>query len=317
MANKKYSKKRKKDTNWRIPIAAIIVFLIALLMQFVPEFESSINTFLGIEKVNVTAAQQIDTATKVHVIDVGQGSATLLEQNGEYVLIDAGPPEGKENLLGYLHALDVKTLKYMIMTHPHADHIAAMPDILEEFTIENLILPDFTLAPTPTTSTFEKVLLTATQQQIPTQTAKVGDIYPIGNGTINVLQAGIETNDNYNLLSVITMFEADDLRVLITGDAEKSNEKALLATGKDIKANVYIAGHHGSSTSNTADFVQAINPEIVAISCGVDNSYGHPHKKPLENFESIGAVILRTDLSGNIVIGKSITSDLEYSQTGK
>lgn len=312
---KKQTRRKKKLAKWQWGIVAIVFVVFAGLMEFVPGFSSAINNAVGITKADVSAASEIDTATKVHVVDVGQGSATLLEQNGNYALVDAGPPEGKENLLAYLKALDVQTLEYVMMTHPHADHIAAMPEILTEFKVNHLILPDFEKAPLPTTSIFEKVLTAAEEKNIPTQTAQEGDIYPLGTGNITILQNGITTQDNYNLLSLMMLFEADGMRAVVTGDAEKSNEKALLENAPNIKADVLVAGHHGSSTSNTLAFVQAVNPEIVAVSCGVDNSYGHPHREPLENFESVGALVLRTDENGNIVIGKSSQDALEYSTT--
>lgn len=312
---KRKTKKKAKSKKWSIIFIVLALAILAALFEFVPGFEDALYNAVGIQKINVSAAEEISASTKVHVIDVGQGSATLLEQNGQYALIDAGPPEGKDNLLGYLNSLGVQTLEYVIMTHPHADHIAAMPEILEQFSVNCLVLPDFEKAPLPTTSLFEKVLQSAQKNNISTKTAKIGDIYPLGNGTITILQDGLTTSDNYNLLSLISIFEADGMKTIITGDAEKSNEKSLLETGQDLSADVFVAGHHGSSTSNTENFVKAINPAVVAISCGKDNSYGHPHREPLEIFDEVGAVVLRTDLNGNIVIGKSSQDELQYAVT--
>ena len=76
----------------------------------------------------------------------------------------------------------------------------------------------------------------------------------------------------------------------------------MIANGYDLRADVFLAGHHGSATSNTLPFVQAVSPEYAVISCGKDNSYGHPHEDTLKNFESCGAEVLRTDISGSIII---------------
>lgn len=310
------SKKNAKTIKgWQVAAVVVACFTLAALMVFVPGFEKGLYSFLGITTTNVEAAQQVNTAAKVHIIDVGQGSATLLEQDGEFALLDTGTPEAKDALLGYLDAVGATTLRYLVMTHPHADHIGSMAQILEQYTVEQVILPDFAKAPLPTGSMFQKVLQTIADKNIPAQTAQTGSEYPLGGGKITVLQNGIETADNYNLLSLMMLFEGGGLRVVVTGDAEKENEKALLAAGTDIKADVYVAGHHGSSTSSSKSFVQAVGPAVVCVSCSADNSYGHPHRGPMETFEDAEATVLRTDTDGTVVVGKAADGNLVYAIT--
>lgn len=301
--------------NWQMAVLAVVFMALAAAMALVPGFKDGLYNLLGINQVNVVAAGEVQTATRVHIIDIGQGDATLLEQGGHFALVDTGPPESRDILLGYLNGIGVKTLDYLVMTHPHADHIGNMAEVLKQYDVRQVILPDFEKAPLPTGSLLQGVLQEIADKGTPAKTAQTGDDYPLGSGHITVLQNGLETQDNYNLLSLIFLFEADGLRVMCTGDAEKANEKALLASGQNLGAEVYIAGHHGSSTSSTKAFVQAIHPAVVAISCAAGNAYGHPHRQPMQAFEELGATILRTDTDGHIVIGKTPAGELVYAVT--
>lgn len=247
----------------------------------------------------------VPTPVAAHVIDVGQGSATLLASDGHFALIDAGPPESKAFLAEYLRRAGVEKLDYLVMTHPHADHIGGMQEVLETFQVQHMILPDFSLAPYPTTPLFEGVLETLLYKNVPTEQAALGLIYPMGNASLSVVHAGLATPDNYNLLSLGILFEAPGLRVLCTGDGEAENERAMVDSGYSLQADLLIAGHHGSYTSNTLAFVEAVAPQVVAISCQKGNSYGHPHNTPLAVFEKVGAVILRTDKDKSILVWPS------------
>ena len=98
------------------------------------------------------------------------------------------------------------------------------------------------------------------------------------------------------------LFESGELSVVLSGDGEKTVEQAALEAGAVTRADVFKAAHHGSDTSNTLEFLQAVQPGYVAISCGLGNSYGHPHAGALERFEQVGAQVLRTDQDGSVVI---------------
>ena len=222
-------------------------------------------------------------ATKVHFIDVGQGDAVLLEQNGAFALIDAGEREAADGLMAYLQAAGVAKL-----------------DLLDAFPVDRAVLPDFAKAPMPTTSTFLNLLDAIREKQIPTVTARAGDVFPLGEGTLTVLGDGVAA-ENLNDISLVTLFEAPGLRCLSSGDGEKAVEDAVLASGADVHADVFKAAHHGSSTSNTQAFLDAVRPQAVVVSCGAGNSYGHPHSEALAAFANVGAQVYRTDTEGTII----------------
>ncbi len=198
------------------------------------------------------------------------------------------------------------------MTHPHADHIGGMQAVLEQFPVALVLLPDFDKGPMPTTALFEDLLAAMLAQDTAAETVTVGGVYPLGGGSLTILQDGIDTSSNLNLLSVVTLFEADGLRFVSSGDAETPNEKQLLQDGADLSAQLFKAGHHGSSTSNFSLFVAAMKPQLVVVPCAESNIYGHPHREAMQTFEEQGATVLITGVNGHVRVGPDGAGGLVY-----
>ncbi len=316
MARKRRYKTRYKKAVTSV-VGGVLVLIFAALMLYVPSFEGYMRQILGVDPVVEIPYVDSDSDVSVHFIDVGQGSATLLESGGEFALIDAGLAEYADVVVAYMKAAGVSSLRYMIMSHPHSDHIGGMTKVLDEFYVEEMILPKLDLAPLPTTSTFENLLNAMVEKDVFTTEVSENAMYPLGDASITVVHTGVSTEDNYNLLSSGFLFEAQGMRFLHTGDGEKENEKMMLNDAANIKADVFMAAHHGSSTSNEEEFVGAVSPQIVVVSCGEDNSYGHPHREPLAVFESVNATILRTDLDGHVVLKPDGHGGVTYATQGK
>lgn len=239
--------------------------------------------------------------TSVHFIDIGQGDAVLIEQDGEFCLIDAGLRDTQDDLIAYLEAAGAQHLRLLVMTHPHADHIGGMREVLRRCTVDEVLLPDLDKAPLPTSSTFTRVLEELEAQQILVSTARAGDAYPIGGGSLEVLADGLET-ENYNDLSPVLRFVGPGLTFLDTGDGEEGVEEDALTRAAVLSADLFKAAHHGSNSSNTWAFLQAVRPRVVVACCGQNNDYGHPHREPRERFAGIGADFYRTDQDGTVVV---------------
>ncbi|MEG1010692.1 MAG: MBL fold metallo-hydrolase [Ruthenibacterium sp.] len=258
----------------------------------------------------VSAESEVpDAATRIHFIDMGQADATLIEQDGEFCLIDAGGMGSKQALLDYLDAAGVKNIKLLVMTHEHADHIGAMAAVLEHYNVERVLLPDFSNSEAPNGYTILRTLELIDVQGVPDVTAKQGDTYAIGSGTLTVLSSGIPTNEKNNT-SVITMFTAGSFRYLSCGDAQEEETSVLLESGADVHADVYKAAHHGASDANSISWLRAVAPQCVIVSCGRDNTFGHPHKSALDAFAALGAVVYRTDENGTVIVSVDAAGNL-------
>lgn len=319
------TRRRKKRKITLTPVQAIVFSLVILCLAVgvhlgiveggipiaAPIWED-IYSAVGLPEKPQGLQQVAHDAQAVHFIDVGQADSTLLQSGEDYCLVDAGDVDSQENLLNYLDQQGVTHLKLLVMSHPHADHIGSMKAVLEHVTVEQVLLPDFDKAPYPTTNVFRRVMETIADQNIPTVTAQPGQTFSIGQATLTVLDNGVET-DNYNNISQVLYFDAPNLRVLLSGDGEKEVEQAALQAGTLPKVDVFKAAHHGSKTSNTLAFLQAIDPSYVVVSCGLDNSYGHPNQEALENYNKIGAQVFRTDQDGSVVIAATDSGLQSYT----
>lgn len=234
---------------------------------------------------------------KVHFIDIGQGDSILAESEGHFMLIDAGENDQGQKVVSYLKQAGVTSLDYIIGTHPHSDHIGGLDDVLREFPAKKLILPPVE----HTTRTFEDVLDIITDKGMKITMPRAGDSYPLGSASFTILAPAGDYGDDLNNWSVGLRLSYKNNHMVMCGDAEKEAEADIIAYNEDLSADVLKVGHHGSSTSTSDAFLEAISPSYAVIQCGKDNSYGHPHKETLEKLEKAGAQVLRTDLEGTIV----------------
>ncbi len=232
-----------------------------------------------------------------HYIDVGQGDCILLESDDEYVLIDAGEKEYGPTVCEYLKTLGITQLDYVIATHPHSDHCGGLTDVITTFECENFI----TTETDQQTKTWVDVLLAVDETNCNYIDAVVGNTYSFGESFFEILGPVGSDYDNYNDYSVIVKAVCGDNSFLFTGDMETFAEKELLAENTNLKADVLKVGHHGSTTSSSEAFLDAVSPDYAVIMCGKGNDYGHPHLETLGNLNARGITIYRTDELSTIV----------------
>lgn len=291
---------KEKALRIGLSIAAVLLLWVGCLA--LPDTQKHTESDRAQTNQAVTAVSEDDTENNssvmsVHFIDVGQGDCTLIICDGEAMLIDAGNTYMGTAVQLYLTKQNVDCLKYVIGTHPDSDHIGGLDVILYKFDCETVIMPD----KGNDTAAYRDVIDVMTQKGYVNTLPSVGDSYTLGSAAFTILSPSVEyeeSNDN----SVALLLKHGENTFLFTGDAEDAAEKDILNCGISVDADVYKAGHHGSETSSSAVFLDTVTPEYAVISCGQDNSYGHPHAETLNRLQSAGAKIFRTDVQGNIIV---------------
>lgn len=255
---------------------------------------TTFSDYLNLAPVPVSEQE----ADYFRVIDVGEGDCLLFCSNGQTALIDTGTEEYSRNLCSKFKKYGIEKLDLLMVTHLHSDHTGGIDAVSEKFDIKNLIIPKL-VGEEEGSEAVKRVRNIVRGNSGTVYTAVQGMAVEIGDFEITVL-AYFEDESDENDRSLLLMAEIDGKRILLTGDGGESAEKRLLNENIDISCDILKVGHHGSSTSTNADFLAACAPEYAAISCGIGNSYSHPHDETLKRLEENNVEIFRTDINGDI-----------------
>ncbi len=253
----------------------------------------------------ITAVKNINTAENqndfIEFIDVGQGDSALIYSEGYTALIDTGTPMSATAITKTLRGHNIESVDVMVLSHPHDDHIGSAEFLIEEFNVKNIIFSDVLPANDDNAEALKNIKDTAKYMDTQCHYAKEGMVVNVGNFKLTILLSD-ETAEDENNMSIILMAENGGSKFLFTGDAEESCEKKLIDGNVNFDCDVLKVGHHGSRTSTSQDFLDIASPRYSVISCGKDNSYGHPHDAVVKRLKDSGTTIFRTDRSGNITI---------------
>ncbi|BBF44578.1 N-acetylmuramoyl-L-alanine amidase [Lachnospiraceae bacterium KM106-2] len=242
---------------------------------------------------------------KVHFIDVGQGDSILLQSSNQVMLIDAGDNQHGNVVVNYLKKQGIKKIDHLIGTHPDADHIGGLDNVIQSFSIGKLYMPKVQ----SNTKTFEDVLLAAKAKKLKITAPKVNSEISIGGAKAKIL-GPINTYEDTNNNSIVIRVTHQKKAFLFEGDAELDEEWDILNSKANLKSDVIKIGHHGSHTSSMKKYLQAVNPKVAIISCGAGNKYGHPHVETTSRLNVMKVKTYRTDQVGTIIAisnGKKIT----------
>ncbi len=315
------AKKKKKLKSTVIKLVLTVVLLVVAYL---------IYAFGGIgnnENPNNDTPPSCDiprVSAEFHYIDVGQGDAILIRAGGKNVLIDTGDKDGDNALVTYLNNHKVTELEYFVITHFDADHFGESVEILQNFTVKNVLMPN----QVKTTKLYEN-FLTALEDNpdvnvlVAREDVKIGDKINVGELEFTVLAPLSDEYSDGNDYSVVLMARWGNNKFLLTGDAEKESEEEMLAKykGTELDCDVFKAGHHGSKTSSCQGILDKASPQYIVISCVYDGQkYRHPHRTSLDRFIASGAELYRTDLHGSVVFttdGENITVKTEKTVTDK
>lgn len=237
----------------------------------------------------------------IYFLDVGQGDAILLRTpQGADILIDGGPDNSVVYKLGkYLPFFD-RQIELLILTHPHSDHVVGLNEVLKRYQAAEIL----TAAASSSAPEYWAWRNLIKEKKIKTEIINQQKDFLFDDGTVKLkvfpAPESEEAANNLNDVSLIAQLFYGETEAIFTGDLE--TEEELLKENIDWQSDVYKAGHHGSINANSLEFIKAVSPKIVVISCGQDNKFGHPHRAALNNFATIGAQVWRTDREGDVVV---------------
>jgi len=234
---------------------------------------------------------------EAHFIDVGQGDSILIKTAEKNILIDGG--DRGNTVVNYLRNQGVSSLDLVIGTHPHADHIGGLINVMDAIPVREII--DTGVA--HTTITFEDYLDVIDAKDIIFTEGRAGMTRNLGGGAeMEIIHPTSPSSSHLNNASIVCRVTFGEVSFMFTGDAEQAAEKKILNRGYELNSDILKVGHHGSNTSTTSSFLSAVSPSTAIIKCGSGNTYGHPHEETLARLTNAGVDIYRTDTQGTIVI---------------
>jgi competence protein ComEC len=248
-------------------------------------------------KVPVPDPNPFGDDMKVNFINVGQGDSILIiTPNNKTILVDGGKRSEGDTVLSYLEKKGVTSLDLVVATHPDADHIGGLIDVLQQVEVKKVL----DSGKSHTSETYLDYLSVIDEKDIPFRVAKTGEFLNLDpEAKIQVLNSGEGYSDN-NDASIVLKVSHGEIDYLLTGDAGIEAEKNMIAANYDLEAEVLKVGHHGSDTSTSQAFVEAVNPVYGILSYGEGNSYGHPHDKVYNRLADNGVIISATAQGGTI-----------------
>ena len=262
-------------------------------------------TALAVLSVRIASIPQpepaLPDALRVCILDVGQGDAALIRTPEHAVLIDAGDYEQGFPVVQMLKALGVRKLDAAVCSHPHADHIGGMADVLENIPTNVLYMPEIPDALMPTGYPFTRLLETAENKSTALRSPSCHDTLDLGSAALEFLCVDNTAFEDLNNCSLGCRVTCGSVSFWLAGDLEQEGEEAMLNAGLIDPVSVLKVAHHGSSHATSDAFLQAAKPEYAAISVGAMNDYGHPAAKLLDRLAAHGCTIYRTDLDDSIL----------------
>ena len=284
------------------------------------------------EKPGDSVSLPVTGEMDVHFFDMGQADATLFISDGKVMLFDVGEYKDGDELTENLRALGINYIDVLVLSHPHDDHLGAASIIVDEFEIGTIYCPDFHDVMGDNPPAWYEKMEDSIENKYLDKHPEVEDAYwyeivelpknengefaefEIGQAKVNFLAPLKDRYSDKNDYSICAIVSFGDIDVMLTGDATVPVEKELMEQGFDLDIEIFQAGHHGSDTSNHREFINAMSPDCIVISCGMKNKYKHPSQSIIDMWEEMKIPVYRTDESGTIIMttdGKTYSFNVE------
>lgn len=248
----------------------------------------------------------LDGELIITMIDVGQADSFLFQQNEKTMLVDCGTRSDGDDVVEYIKELGITKLDYVFGTHPHDDHMGGMYDVINNIEVGKIIIPEVEDGKV-TSNWYEKLMTELSTGTYEVEYAKLGNEYELGDAKIKIIGQFTEYKGGLNNYSTVMKISFGEMDIIMTGDAETIVEEEILKSDENIEAEILKVGHHGSDTSTSDEFLDAVSPEYALISTEIGNKYEHPIKSVMDKLKKRNIEVYRTDESGTIVI--TVTSD--------
>lgn len=286
---------RKKRITKSTKLSSLIIFVLAVAAALYQQFAPA----------PAKTPLPDGALAQVSVIDVGQGTGILIKSvdndGSSIVLVDAGEKDAGSAVCAALDAADAKQIDLAVITHPHTDHYGGMISVLEEYKIKEVWLPDVPTDMMPTNRTYMSFLTALENNGCEVSIKSEAETKKLhGGATLKLLNAFLDSPTSLNDVSLCLRLDVGDASFLMTGDAETALEDELRESGENINCDIFVAGHHGSNTSNKQYFLNEVSPFASVVSVGKDNDYNLPNVKAMSRLSAFGNVY-RTDMSGTVI----------------
>ena len=244
----------------------------------------------------------------IHIIDVGQGDSILIQTpKNTNILVDGGNEDSSLIISKFIKSKKAKNLDSVIATHPDTDHIGSLDTVINKFKVSKLYLPN----KNTNNDSYYNLIQACNKKNIKPQYLSKGDIINLEDNLKLTILNPSYTHEDSNSNSIVFKLDYKNKSFLFTGDATKENEIEMINNFNLNDIDFLKVAHHGSKNSSTEEFLKSTTPDVAAISCGYDNTYGHPHKDTLLRLAQVNTKVYRTDKQGHISFysdGNTITT---------